>query len=66
MKAEGAPKMTLAAGNRPGERAHADEAFLVPLCVLIPNDPPVPPRFFRLLNCNPASLLPGPEPPSSD
>lgn len=63
---ERALKMTLVVGNWPGEGAHADEGFLVPLCVLIPNDPPVPSRFFRFLDCNPASLLPGPEPPSSD
>lgn len=43
---EQALKMSLEVGNRPGERAHADKAFLVPLCVLIPNDPPVPPEVL--------------------
>lgn len=55
---EQALKMTLAMGQQPREGAHADGGFQMTLQCL--------PRFFQFLNCNPASLLPGPEPPPSD
>lgn len=61
---EQALKKTLVMGSWPPER-HTLMTASWSLCVLIPKDP-VPPRFYQFLNCDPASLLPGPEPPSSD